>query len=62
MATLVRAYAQINRVQATALPIVRGVRVGGDRKVFDELESAIPNSKIIITGNVANNDLPSYYS
>ncbi|MEO8355239.1 MAG: glycosyltransferase family 4 protein [Chloroflexota bacterium] len=62
LATLLRAYAQINRVQAAALLIVGGVRVGEDRKVFDEVESSIPNSKIIITGYVSNSDLPSYYS
>lgn len=62
LTTLLRAYAQVNRTQATSLLIVGDVRVGGDRKVFDELESSIPKSKIILTGYVSNSDLPSYYS
>lgn len=62
LATLLRAYAQVNQFQPTALLIVGDIRVGEDRKVFNELESSIPNSKIMITGYVSNSDLSSYYS
>ena len=41
---------------------VVGVRAGEDQKMFDELRSSIPNPKIILTGNVSNHDLSSYYS
>ncbi len=62
LATLLRAYAQINKIQPIALLIVGDIRVGEDQKQFEELQSSIPNSKIIITGYVSNHDLPSYYS
>lgn len=42
--------------------IVGDVRAGEDKQVFDELQSSIPNPKIILTGYVSNHDLPSYYS
>jgi glycosyltransferase involved in cell wall biosynthesis len=60
--SLLRAYTKINEVKPMALLIVGDVRVGEDRKQFDELYSSIPNSKIHITGYVSNHDLPSYYS
>jgi glycosyltransferase involved in cell wall biosynthesis len=60
--TLLLAYAQVNESYPTALLIVGGVRAGEDQKMFDELRSSIPNPKIILTGNVSNDDLPSYYS
>ncbi len=62
LATLLRAYTQVNKTQPTSLLIVGDVRTGEDQKVFDEIRSTIPDSKIVITGYVSNHDLPSYYS
>jgi glycosyltransferase involved in cell wall biosynthesis len=44
------------------LLIVGDIRAGEAQGFFDELQSSIPNSRIIITGYVSNRDLPSYYS
>jgi len=60
--TLLRAYAQVNKVQPASLLIVGNVRAGDDKKNFDELQSSIPHSKIVVTGYVSNHDLSSYYS
>ena len=60
--TLLRAYAQVNKSHPTTLLIVGSVRAGEDKKMFDELQSSIPNPRIILTGYVSNHDLPSYYS
>jgi len=62
LATLLRAYAQVNKDQPVTLLIVGGVRPGEDQKTFDEVQSSIPNAKIILTGYVPHHDLPSYYS
>jgi glycosyltransferase involved in cell wall biosynthesis len=62
LTTRLHAYAQVDKIQATALIVVGDVRVGDDKQSFDELKSSIPNSKIIVTGYVSNQDLPSYYS
>ena len=62
LTTLLRAYAQANKIQSTALLIVGDVRAGEDRKVFDEIQASITDSRIIVTGYVSNKDLPSYYS
>ena len=62
LTVLLRSYAQVNKDQPVTLLIVGDVRAGEDKRSFDELKSSIPNSKIIVTGYVSNNDLPSYYS
>lgn len=62
ISALLRAYAQVNKIQSAALLVVGDVRAGEDKKLFDDLKSSIPNSKISITGYVSNHDLPSYYS
>ncbi len=62
MTTLLNAYAQINKIHSTRLLIVGDVRTGEDRKIFDEMKTSIPTSKITVTGYVSNRDLPSYYS
>ena len=62
LATLLNAYAKINRELPTALLIVGDVRAGEDKRIFDELRSSIPNAKITVTSYVSNYDLPSYYS
>jgi glycosyltransferase involved in cell wall biosynthesis len=60
--TLLNAYAQMNKGQPTALLIVGEVRLGEDKKLFDELKETIPNSRIIVTGYIPQKDLPAYYS
>jgi glycosyltransferase involved in cell wall biosynthesis len=62
LTTLIRAYAQVNKVKPSTLLIVGDIRVGEDKKLFDELLLSVPNAKIIVTGYVSNLDLPSYYS
>ena len=62
LATLLYAYAQVIKNHPAALLIVGDVRGGEDKKRFDELQSSIPNSRIVVTGYVSNRDLPSYYS
>lgn len=62
LATLLSAYAQINKKQPAALLIVGEVREGEDKKWFDEFLQSNPNLKIIVTGYISHNDLPSYYS
>ncbi len=62
LSTLLGAYAQLVKQQPASLVIVGDVRTGEDRKLFDELKLSIPNAKIVVTGYVSNQDLPSYYS
>jgi glycosyltransferase involved in cell wall biosynthesis len=62
LATLLSAYAQINKKQPASLLIVGGVREGEDKKWFDEFLQSNPNLKIIVTGYISHNDLPAYYS
>jgi glycosyltransferase involved in cell wall biosynthesis len=62
LATLLSAYAQINKIHSTRLLIVGDVRSGEDQRIFDEIKTSIPTSKITLTGYVSNRDLPSYYS
>ncbi len=62
LATLLSAYAQINKKQPASLLIVGEVREGEDKKWFDEFLQSNPNLKIIVTGYISHNDLPAYYS
>ena len=62
LATLLSAYAKINKKQPASLLIVGGVREGEDKKWFDEFLQSNPNLKIILTGYILHNDLPAYYS
>lgn len=62
LTTLLRAYAQVNKIQATTLLIVGEVRAGEDKKAFDEFQSSIPDSRIIVTGIVSHKDMPAYYA
>jgi glycosyltransferase involved in cell wall biosynthesis len=48
--------------QPASLLIFGDVRAGDDKRLFEEIESSIPNGKIHVTGYVSNHDLPSYYS
>jgi glycosyltransferase involved in cell wall biosynthesis len=59
---LLSAYAQLRKVRSVLLLVVGEVRQGGDRNDFDEFQSAHPDAKVIVTGHVAHNDLPAYYS
>jgi len=60
--TLLLAYAQVNKVQPAALLIVGEVRGGEDKKLFDELQLSMPDSRIIVTGTISHKDMPAYYS
>jgi glycosyltransferase involved in cell wall biosynthesis len=60
--TLLNAYAQMNKQHPTILLIVGEVRAGEDRKLFDEIQASIPDSRIIVTGNISNKDMPAYYA
>jgi len=62
LSALLHAYAQAVKTIPVSLLIVGDVRVGDDKKLFEELKSSIPNAKIVVTGYVSNHDLPSYYS
>ncbi len=59
---LLDAYTQINKIRPTTLLIVGEIRVGEDRQIFDEFRSMHPDSRIIVTGYVAHEDLPAYYA
>jgi len=59
---LLSAYAQVNKLNPAALLIVGDVRAAEDRQFFDEFKLANPETRIVITGFVSPNDLPSYYS
>jgi glycosyltransferase involved in cell wall biosynthesis len=60
--TLLNGYAQLNKHRPAALLIIGEVRAGDDRQTFDELHSTIPDPRIIVTGYIAHQELPSYYS
>lgn len=60
--TLLAGYAQINKLRSIILLIIGEIRAGEDKQTFDEFVSANPNTKIIVTGHIAHNDLPAYYS
>jgi glycosyltransferase involved in cell wall biosynthesis len=60
--TLLNAYAQVNKQRPTILLIVGEVRAGEDRKLFDEIQASIPNSRIIVTGSISHKDMPAYYA
>jgi glycosyltransferase involved in cell wall biosynthesis len=62
LTALLAAYAQVTKTQPASLLIVGDIRAGEDKKLFEELKSSIPNARIVVTGYVANPDLPSYYS
>ena len=60
--TLLSAYAQVNKKNASVLLIVGDVRPGQDREIFEEFKLSHPNTQIIVTGFVSSEDLPTYYS
>lgn len=59
---LLSAYAQIRKMRSTTLLIVGEIRSGEDKKFLDEFQLSNPEHRIIITGYIPHNDLPSYYS
>lgn len=60
--TLLSGYAQVNKKQPATLLIVGEVRVGEDKKTFDEFRLSNPDSQIIVTGTISHKDMPAYYS
>ncbi len=59
---LLTGYAQLVEKQPVTLLMVGEVRQGEDRKIFDEFQSANPDSRIFVTGYVPHNEIPAYYS
>ena len=59
---LLSAYARVNDKQPTVLLIVGEVRAGEDKQVFDKFRISNPESRVVVTGYIAQNDLPAYYS
>jgi len=59
---LLDVYAQINKARPITLLIMGEIRAGEDRQVFDEFRGTHPDSRIIVTGYVAHEDLPAYYA
>ncbi len=62
LATLLDAYAQINKKQPASLLIIGEVREGEDKKLFDDFRITNPQLPITITGQIPHKDLPAYYS
>ncbi len=62
LATLLDAYAQINKKQPASLLVVGEVREGEDKKLFDDFRITNPQLPITITGQIPHKDLPAYYS
>lgn len=62
LATLLHAYAKVNKEHSATLLIIGDIRAGDDKRLFEEIKSSIPYAKIDVTGYVSNHDLPSYYS
>lgn len=60
--SLLAGYAQLITTHPAALLIVGEVRAGEDKQAFDEFVSAHPDANIVVTGTVAHNNMPAYYS
>jgi len=60
--TLLSAYAQINKKHPATLLIVGEVRKGEDQQIFDGFQTAIPSSRIIVTGPISHKNMPAYYA
>ena len=59
---LLCAYTQVNKNRPTILLIIGANRPGEDKRVFEEFKASNPDSHITVTGFIALNDLPAYYS
>ena len=59
---LLPALVQVNKTQSTTLLVIGIVRPGEDRQFFDEFLTLNPNLQIFVTGYIAPEDLPAYYS
>ena len=59
---LLAAYVQVNKKTPATLLIVGDIRTGEDQQNFQAFKLANPEARIIVTGFVSPNDLPSYYS
>jgi glycosyltransferase involved in cell wall biosynthesis len=59
---LLRAYAQVNKINPATLLIVGDVRAGEDKQFLEDFKLSHPNVQIILTGFVSHKDLPAYYS
>jgi glycosyltransferase involved in cell wall biosynthesis len=59
---LLSAYMQVNKKIQAALLIVRDVRAGDNRQIFEEFRYLHPDTQTIVTGYVSPDDLPAYNS
>jgi glycosyltransferase involved in cell wall biosynthesis len=59
---LLNAYAQVNKREPATLLIVGDVRTGEDKQIFEDFRLSNPDTRIVVTGFVSQNDLPVYYS
>lgn len=59
---LLSACAQVNKRHPAALLIVGDVRAGEDKQIFEEFKLSNPDTRIVVTGFVSQNDLPVYYA
>lgn len=59
---LLNAYAQVIKTEPATLLIVGDVRLGEDKRIFEEFQVSHPSAQIVVTGFVSPRDLPSYYS
>jgi len=60
--TLLDAYAQVYKRSPATLFIVGEIRVGEDKKIFDEFRLANPEYQMIVTGTISHKDMPAYYA
>jgi glycosyltransferase involved in cell wall biosynthesis len=59
---LLSAYAQVNKNDPATFLLVGNVRAGEDKQTFEEFKLSNPDTRIVVTGFVPQNDLPVYYS
>ncbi len=59
---LLTAYAQLIKKRPAALLIVGGIRAGEDQERFNELQASMESKHIMVTGQIAHRELPSFYS
>jgi glycosyltransferase involved in cell wall biosynthesis len=62
LTALLSGYAQIAKRNPASLLIVGEVRVGEDKKLFEEFQITNPQLPITVTGIVLHKDMPAYYA
>lgn len=62
MSALLTGFAQTVRKLPVSLLIVGEIREGDDKKRFDDFRNSNPEYRVVVTGQMAHKDLPTYYS